>query len=245
MVGVGEVDLSAYFGDAWGRCVRISSPEVSCCEGPVVCVNSRLVIAMTGATGAAYGVRLIEALRDSPVETHVVVSEWARKTIAIETGKQPDDVLRQANRVYREHNQAAAISSGSFRTLGMVVAPCSMKTLAGIAYGFADNLIVRAAEVTLKESRKLVLLVRESPLSVIHLENMLAVARAGAVVAPPAPAFYAKPTSVEDMVDQTVGRVLDQFEIEHSLLRRWGERVGADPDEELVDDGPDSRSAYV
>lgn len=179
---------------------------------------------MTGATGAIYGVRLLEALHDTPVETHVVVSEWARKTIAIETDRRPDDVLALATRVYRESNQAAAISSGSFKTMGMVVAPCSMKTLAGIAYGFADNLIVRAAEVTMKESRKLMLLVRESPLTVIHLENMLTVARAGAVIAPPAPAFYANPASVEELVDQTVGRVLDQFDIEHSLLRRWGER---------------------
>ncbi|MGH3094947.1 MAG: UbiX family flavin prenyltransferase [Streptosporangiales bacterium] len=208
-------------------------------------MNPRLVVAMTGATGAVYGVRLLEALHDTPVETHVVVSEWARKTIAIETDRRPDDVLALATRVYREGNQAAAISSGSFRTMGMVVAPCSMKTLAGIAYGFADNLIVRAAEVTMKESRKLMLLVRESPLSVIHLENMLTVARAGAVIAPPAPAFYANPASVEEMVDQTVGRVLDQFDIEHSLLHRWGERRGDDASEEdtgLVDG---RRRAYV
>ncbi len=186
----------------------------------------RLIIGISGATGAIYGVRLLEVLQGGPVETHLVMSDWARKTIAVETSWRPSDVLALADRTYRADNQAAAISSGSFRTLGMVVAPCSMKTLAGIANGFADSLISRAADVQLKEGRKLVLVARESPLNAIHLENMLKVARAGAVVAPPSPAFYARLTSLEDMVDHTVGRILDQFDIPHSLVRRWGERSG-------------------
>jgi len=196
---------------------------------------SRLVIGMTGATGAIYGVRLLEAVRDSGVESHLVVSEWARRTIAIETGYRPEAVLELATRTYRADNQAAAISSGSFRTDGMVIAPCSVKTLAAIASGFADNLIARAADVTLKEQRRLVLVVRESPLNVIHLENLLKVARAGAIVVPPVPAFYARLRSLEDMVDHTVGRVLDLFGVEHSLVRRWGGSAGADREPELVD----------
>lgn len=185
-------------------------------------MTSRLVIGMTGATGAIYGVRLLEALRGTRFESHLVVSEWARKTIAIETGHRPEDVLALADRVYREDNQAAAISSGSFVTEGMIIAPCSVKTLAAVANGFADNLVARAADVTLKERRRLVLLVRESPLNVIHLENMLTVARAGAVVVPPVPAFYARLQSLDDMVNHTVGRLLDLFGVEHSLVRRWG-----------------------
>lgn len=189
-------------------------------------MTSRLVIGMTGATGAIYGVRLLEALRDSPLESHLVVSEWARKTIAIETGYRPEEVFALADRTYREDNQAAAISSGSFVTEGMIIAPCSVKTLAAVANGFADNLVARAADVTLKEQRRLVLLVRESPLNVIHLENMLKVARAGAVVVPPVPAFYARLESLDDMVNHTVGRLLDLFRIEHSLVRRWGDGGG-------------------
>jgi 4-hydroxy-3-polyprenylbenzoate decarboxylase len=177
---------------------------------------------MTGATGAIYGVRLLEVLRDTPVETHLVVSEWARRTIAIETGHRPEAVFGLARRTYRADNQAAAISSGSFLTNGMIIAPCSVKTLAAIANGFADNLVARAADVTLKEQRRLVLLVRESPLHVIHLENLLKVARAGAIVMPPVPAFYARLESLDDLVDHTVGRVLDLFGVEHSLVRRWG-----------------------
>jgi 4-hydroxy-3-polyprenylbenzoate decarboxylase len=185
-------------------------------------VTSRLVVGMTGATGVIYGVRLLEALRGSRFESHLVMSEWARRTIAIETGYRPEAVLGLATRTYRQDNQAAPISSGSFPTEGMVIAPCSVKTLAAIANGFADNLVARAADVTLKEQRRLVLLVRESPLNVIHLENLLKVARAGAIVVPPVPAFYAQLQSLDDMVDHTVGRVLDLFGVEHSLVRRWG-----------------------
>jgi flavin prenyltransferase len=187
----------------------------------------RLVIGMTGATGAIYGVRLLDVLRDTPIETHLIVSEWARKTIIAETGRKPDEVLQLADRVYGANNQAARPSSGSFLTAGMIIAPCSMKTLAAIANGYSENLIHRAADVTIKEGRKLLLMVRESPLSPIHLENMLKVARAGVVVMPPVPAFYARPRTLEEMIDHTVGRALDHFGIERNLVRRWGEKRGA------------------
>lgn len=202
-------------------------------------MNQPLIVAITGATGAIYGVRLLQALQDTSVETHLVISDWARKTITVETGLRAEDVLEMADRTYRPENQAAAISSGSFRTRGMIVAPCSMKTLAAIATGFTDTLIARAADVQLKEQRKLVLLTRESPLNQLHLENMLRVARAGAVIAPPVPAFYARLTSLDDMVDHTVGRLLDQFDIEHDLVRRWGEHAGrADPSGDRAARGP-------
>jgi 4-hydroxy-3-polyprenylbenzoate decarboxylase len=183
-----------------------------------------LLVAMTGATGAIYGVRVLETLRDLGVETHLVVSRWAETTIRTETDLRPEDVRALATVVYDEDDLAAPPASSAFATAGMIVAPCSMRTLAAVANGLSDNLIQRAADVHLKEGRKLVLLVRESPLSVIHLENMLRVAKAGAVVAPPVPAFYAKLRSLDDMVDHTVGRVLDQLGVEHERIRRWGER---------------------
>ena len=184
----------------------------------------RLIVAMTGATGAIYGVRILESLRDTPVETHAIISAWAEKTIAAETGWNPTGVMELADFLYDENNQAARLSSGSFLTGGMIVAPCSMKTLSAIANGYSDNLISRAADVTLKEGRKLLLLVRESPLNAIHLENMLRLARLGVVIMPPAPAFYARPKTLEEMVDHTVGRALDHFGVELNLVRRWGEK---------------------
>jgi 4-hydroxy-3-polyprenylbenzoate decarboxylase len=184
----------------------------------------RLVIAMTGATGVIYGVRLLETLRDTPVETHLVMSEWARRTIIAETDRNPDAVRDLADQVHDEGDLSAPPASGSFLTDGMVVAPCSMKSLAAIATGVSESLVHRAADVTLKEGRRLLLLVRETPLSVIHLENMLRVAQAGALVMPPLPAFYARPRSLEEMVDHTVGRVLDHFGVDHDLVRRWGEQ---------------------
>jgi flavin prenyltransferase len=184
----------------------------------------RLVIAMTGATGVIYGVRLLETLRDTPVETHLVMSEWARRTIIAETDRNPGAVRDLADQVHDEGDLSAPPASGSFLTDGMVVAPCSMKSLAAIATGVSESLVHRAADVTLKEGRRLLLLVRETPLSVIHLENMLRVARAGALVMPPLPAFYARPRTLEEMVDHTVGRVLDHFGVEHDLVRRWGEQ---------------------
>jgi 4-hydroxy-3-polyprenylbenzoate decarboxylase len=182
------------------------------------------VVAMTGATGTIYGIRLLEVLRDTEFETHVVMSLWAERTMVAETDWKPDRVAALATRVWDEHDLTSPIASGTFPTGGMVVAPCSMRSLAAIATGTSDNLIHRAAEVTLKERRKLLLLVRESPFSVIHLENMLRAARAGALIVPPVPAFYARPRSLEEMIDHTVGRVLDQFGIERGLVRRWGEK---------------------
>jgi 4-hydroxy-3-polyprenylbenzoate decarboxylase len=183
-----------------------------------------LLVAMTGATGAIYGVRLLETLYELGREAHLIVSRWAEATIKTETERRPEDLRALAAVVYDEEDLAAPPASSAFETAGMIVAPCSMRTLAAVANGLSDNLIQRAADVHLKERRKLVLLVRESPLSVIHLENMLRVAKAGAVVAPPVPAFYAKLRSLDDMVDHTVGRALDQLGVEHERIRRWGER---------------------
>jgi len=186
--------------------------------------GARLVVAMTGATGAIYGIRLLEALEASQVETHLVISGWAEKTIVAETSWRPAEVRRLADHVYAEGDLDAPPGREGFAARGMVVAPCSMKSLAAIANGIVENLIHRAAELALEERRRLLLLVRESPLSVIHLENMLRVARAGALVMPPVPAFYAKPRTLDDMVDHTVGRMLDHFDVPHELVRRWGER---------------------
>jgi 4-hydroxy-3-polyprenylbenzoate decarboxylase len=183
-----------------------------------------VVVAMTGATGAIYGIRLLEVLRDLDVETHLVVSRWAEATIKTETDRRVDDIRALATVVYEEDDLAAPPASSAFVTAGMVIAPCSMRTLAAVANGLSDYLVQRAAAVHLQEGRKLLLLARESPLSVIHLENMLRVAKAGAVVAPPVPAFYAKLHSLDEMVDHTVGRALDQLGVEHERIRRWGER---------------------
>lgn len=183
----------------------------------------RLVIAMTGATGSALGIRLLEALGQLGVETHLVLSEWARATIKIETDFSVADVRALATHSYSSRDLAAGISSGSFRTDGMVVCPCSMKTLSAIRIGFSDNLIARAADVTLKERRKLVLVTREAPLSEIHLENMHYLARAGAVIFPPTVAYYGRPGSVDEVTDYVVGRLIDQLGIEHSLIHRWKE----------------------
>ena len=186
-----------------------------------------VLVGMTGATGAIYGIRLLETLRELGVESHLVVSRWADTTIRAETSWTPELVRELADVVYEEDDLAAPPVSSAFATAAMVIAPCSMRTVAAIANGISDNLVQRAAEVHLKEHRRLVLLARESPLSVIHLENMLRLARAGAVVTPPVPAFYAKPRSLDDMVDHTVGRILDQAGVEHELIRRWGERRAA------------------
>ncbi|EQD84744.1 4-hydroxy-3-polyprenylbenzoate decarboxylase [Saccharopolyspora erythraea NRRL 2338] len=182
----------------------------------------RVIIGMTGATGAPLGVRLLEVLHDLPqVRTHLVMSRWARTTIELETPRTAREVAALADVVHGSGDQAAAISSGSFRTDGMIIAPCSMKTLAGIRVGYADGLVGRAADVVLKERRKLVLVPRETPLSEIHLENMLALSRMGAVVVPPMPAFYNHPESVDDVVDHVVARVLDQFDLPAAAARRW------------------------
>ncbi len=181
----------------------------------------RIVVAITGASGAIYGVRLLERLRELPVETHLIVSRWARVTIEHETPYTYKDVKDLADVCYGESDQAAAISSGSYLTRGMVIAPCSTKTLAAIATGFAYNLVCRAADVMLKERRRLVLAVRETPLNSIHLRNMLTLSDLGATIMPPTPAFYHRPQELSDIVDQTVLRILDQFDLRLDADSRW------------------------
>ena len=182
----------------------------------------RLVVAITGATGAVYGLRLLQQLAATPgMETHLIVSDAATLTLHQEVGMQRREVEALAHVVHKNRDIGAAIASGSFQSDGMVVAPCSMKTLASVAHGLSDNLIARAADVVLKERRRLVLMVRETPFNLAHLRNMTAVTEMGAVVFPPLPSFYHKPASIEEMVDHTVGRVLDLFGIEHALAPRW------------------------
>ena len=182
----------------------------------------RLVVGITGATSAVLGVRLLEVLGDlDGVETHLVMSRWARTSIELETGYSAREAAKLADVTYSEADQAAAISSGSFTTGGMVVIPCSMKTLAGIRAGYAEGLLGRAADVTLKERRPLVLVPRETPLSVIHLENMLSLARMGAAIVPPMPAFYNHPQTIGDIVDHLIARVLDQFGLAAPAANRW------------------------
>ena len=184
----------------------------------------RLIIGISGASGVIYGIRMLEVLRDVPgVETHLIMSPSANITIGLETTYTPDDVFALADVTYRFQDIAAAVSSGSFKTEGMVVIPCSMKTLAGIANSFSDNLLLRTADVTLKERRRLVLAARETPLHLGHLRLMTQVTEMGAIVAPPVPAFYHKPQALTDIIDQTVNRVLDlmQIELPEDLFTRW------------------------
>jgi 4-hydroxy-3-polyprenylbenzoate decarboxylase len=181
----------------------------------------KLIVGITGATGSIFGVRLLDAMRRASVESHLVISKWGARTIVHETPYTVEQVEQLATAAYSSLDQGAAISSGSFVTNGMVVAPCSMRTLAAIANGNGDNLIHRAADVILKERRKLVLVVRESPLSEIHLENMTKLCRMGVVILPPVPAFYNHPRSVDDIVDHIVMRILDQFGIHLDLTPRW------------------------
>lgn len=188
----------------------------------------RLIVGMTGATGAPLGIALLEALRDMPdVETHLVLSKWAKTTIELETPYTVQDVAALAEVTHHSADQAAVISSGSFLTDGMIVIPCSMKTLAGIRAGYADGLVGRAADVVLKEGRKLVLVPRETPLSTIHLENMLALSRMGVAMVPPMPAYYNHPQTVDDITQHIVTRVLDQFGLNHLKARRWNGRQTA------------------
>jgi polyprenyl P-hydroxybenzoate/phenylacrylic acid decarboxylase-like protein len=182
-----------------------------------------LIVAMTGATGAIYGIRLLQVLREKSVEVHLVISPWAKKTISMETDYSPDEIKKLPTKCYPVDDLSAPISSGSFPVEGMVIAPCSMKTLAAIAHGMSTNLIVRAADVMLKEKKKLILLPRESPLNLIHLRNMTSAAEAGAIILPPLPAFYFQPKSIADLVDHTVGKVLDLLGMEHHLFPRWGQ----------------------
>ncbi|MFN3656268.1 MAG: UbiX family flavin prenyltransferase [Pseudolabrys sp.] len=186
----------------------------------------RLIVGITGASGAIYGTTALRALRAAGVETHLVVSRSAQITIAHELDMKPAEVTQLADVVYKVDDIGAAISSGSFRTLGMLIAPCSIRTMAEIASGVTATLMTRAADVVLKERRRLVLMVRETPLHLGHLRQMAAVTEIGAVVMPPVPAFYAKPQSIDDMVNHSVGRALDLFGVEHKLVRRWGEEIG-------------------
>ncbi|MEL3890320.1 UbiX family flavin prenyltransferase [Ferrovibrio sp. MS7] len=181
----------------------------------------RLIVGISGASGVIYGIRLLESLKNSEIETHLVVTRAAEMTIAYETPYTAKDVKALADKVYPLEDVGAAIASGSFQTLGMVVAPCSMKTLAEIATGVTGNLLTRAADVVLKERRRLVLVPRETPLHLGHLRNMVSVTEIGAIVAPPMPAFYAEPKTLDDLIDHSVGRVLDLFGIESGLVRRW------------------------
>jgi 4-hydroxy-3-polyprenylbenzoate decarboxylase len=181
----------------------------------------RLIVALTGSTGPHYGVRLLEVLPAAGVETHVIMTRAARKTIEYELRRDPDEVLGLAGTVYDESDIGAAIASGTFVTDGMIVAPCSIKTLSAIANSYNDNLVSRAADVCLKERRKLVLVVRETPLHAGHLRLMTQATEAGAVMLPPAPAFYHRPETIQDIVDHTVVKVLDQFGIHLDLIRRW------------------------
>ena len=189
--------------------------------------QQRLIVAISGASGAIYGIRALEQLRRAGIESHLVVSKAAGVSLSAETGKTLADVQALADVVYKPADIGAAIASGSFRTLGMLIAPCSIKSLSEVATGVTSSLLSRAADVCLKERRRLVLMVRESPLHLGHIRSMATVTEMGAIVAPPMPAFYTRPQSVDDIVDQSVGRALDLFGIDTGM-KRWGEDVGLD-----------------
>ena len=187
----------------------------------------RIIVGITGATGSIIGVRLLEVMREAGIETHLIMSKWGARTMVHETSRTIEDVNALASCAYNPNDQGAAVSSGSFLTGGMVIAPCSARTLAAIATGQGEHLVHRAADVVLKERRKLVLVVRESPLSEIHLENMLKLARMGVTILPPMPGFYNHPKSVGEMVDHIVMRILDQFGVHIDLAARWDGRMSA------------------
>ncbi len=188
--------------------------------------NQRLIVGITGASGVRYGVRMLEILRGLPVESHLVLSRAAEMTIAYETDLKVAEVTGLADVVYPVADVGAAISSGSFQTLGMVIAPCSVRSMSEISTGVTSNLLTRAADVVLKERRRLVLMLRETPLHTGHLRSMLALSEMGAIIAPPVPGFYANPQSLDEMVDHTVGRVLDLFGLDAGTVKRWGEDSG-------------------
>ncbi|UQQ35724.1 UbiX family flavin prenyltransferase [Paenibacillus polymyxa] len=181
----------------------------------------KIIVGISGATGSIFGIRILQKLREAGVQSHLVLSPWAIANIPYETGYTVKEVEAMADAVYSYKDQAARISSGSFRVDGMVVAPCSMKTLASIRIGMADNLLTRSADVILKERKKLLLMTRETPLSSIHLENMLELSRMGVMILPPMPAFYNHPASIEELVDHIVFRALDQFGIVTTAAKRW------------------------
>lgn len=186
----------------------------------------KIAVGITGASGVVYGIRLLEALKETEHHVSLILSEWGSKTIGLETSYTEDYVLSLADSVYDSRDMAAAVSSGSYGIDATVIAPCSMKTLAGIANGFSDNLIVRIGDVALKERKPLILMVRETPLTLIHLRNMTAVTEAGGIILPPMPGFYHKPQSIDDVINQSVGKVFDMLRIPHNLFTRWGHQDG-------------------
>ena len=188
-----------------------------------ISARPRIIVGISGASGTIYGARLLELLRPLPVETHLVISRTAELTLALETDLKPAALKGNADVVHAIADMAAAISSGSFKTIGMVIAPCSIRSMSEIASGVTTTLLTRAADVVLKERRRLVLLVRETPLHLGHLRTMTALSEMGAVIAPPVPAFYAKPRTIAEIIDQTLGRVLDLFGLETGTVKRWGE----------------------
>ena len=191
-------------------------------------MKRRLIVGISGATGIIYGIRLLEALRETSVETHLIVSKAAEVTRTYETELSSQDLRNLADISYPIGDIGAPIASGSFRTMGMIIAPCSIKTMSELANGITSNLLTRAGDVVLKERRRLVLLLRESPLTTIHIRNMLALSESGGVIAPPVPAFYALPKTIDEVVRHTVGRVLDLFDIDTDFSR-WGEQVSDIP----------------
>ena len=193
--------------------------------------DQRLIVGISGASGVIYGIRLLEMLRELPIETHLVMSKAAEMTIAYETGHKAAEVKRLATVCHPVGDIGASISSGSFRTLGMIIAPCSVRTMSEITTGVTASLLTRAADVTLKERRRLVLLLRETPLHTGHLRTMLALSEAGGIIMPPVPAFYAELRDIDEMIDQTLGRTLDLFDIDAGITKRWGEDIGGAPAE--------------
>jgi flavin prenyltransferase len=221
---IDENNAGAAGGPALPPVTKIcQDPGVS--QGPMTETSTRprLIVGISGASGIIYGARLLELLHPLPVETHLVMSRTAELTLALETGLKPAVLRARADVVHAIGDMAAPISSGSFKTIGMVVAPCSIRSMSEIASGVTTTLLTRAADVVLKERRRLVLLVRETPLHLGHLRTMTALSEMGAVIAPPVPAFYVKPTTIAEMIDQTLGRALDLFGIETDTVRRWGE----------------------
>lgn len=190
--------------------------------------NTRMVVGISGASGVVYGVRVLDALKDMGIESHLVISRAALLTLSQETDLTPDDVTGRASVVHKINDVGATIASGSFRTMGMIIAPCSVRTMGEIATGVTSTLLTRAADVVLKERRTLVLMVRETPLHLGHLRTMTTLAEMGAVIAPPLPAMYTRPESVEQIIDQSVGRALDIFGLDWSAVRRWEGLKGAD-----------------
>ncbi|MEN8243467.1 MAG: UbiX family flavin prenyltransferase [Thermodesulfobacteriota bacterium] len=186
-------------------------------------MTKRIVIGISGASGVIYGVRMLSVLKDTGCETHLILSEAGKLNIEIETSFKVAEVEAMADKVYSQENMGANIASGSFLTQGMIVVPCTIKTLSGIANSYNDNLLVRAADVTLKEKRKLILVVRETPLHKGHLRLMTMAADMGAHILPPVPAFYHQPKTIQDIIDQTIGKIFDYMGIEHDLFMRWGE----------------------